>query len=872
MPRYSNAHGQVFRDLGDIARLAPHDVFAALESSPAGLSDDEIEERLDAHGPNTVAREGRRGLLKQIAVQLWTPLNIMLIGLAGASFALGDTHAAIIVAVMVMLSAGLSFLQEYRSDKAAEALRGMVSTNATVLRRQSAVSPASGKPSAVDIPIERLVPGDVVLLSAGDMIPADVRLVSAKDLYLNEAALTGESLPVTKTASPAVEAVANPLDLPDLCFMGTNVVSGVATGVVVVTGRRTSFGQVADKIAKKRPPTSFERGIDRFVWLMVRFMLAMAVAVLAINGFTKGDWFEALLFAVAVAVGLAPEMMPMIVTVNLAKGALAMSRKRAIVKRLNSIQNFGAMDILCTDKTGTLTQNRIFLKEHLDIEGNDSSTVLEFAYLNSYFQSGLKNLLDVAVLDHIELHRELSVESEFEKIDEIPFDFERRRMSVVLRKAGGNHLLICKGAVEEMFSVCSAYEIRDEHGALDPARFNAAREETMRLNAAGFRVIAVGYREVRVPPAYYSPVDERDLTLVGYIAFLDPPKDSAAAAIRALNRHGVRVKILTGDNDAVARKVCAEVGLPTQEILLGSEIDKMSPDALATAAEAVDLFAKLAPAQKAMVISALHRKDHVVGFLGDGINDGPALKAADVGISVDTAVDIAKESADIILLEKSLTVLDAGVIEGRRVFGNIIKYIRMSASSNFGNVFSIIGASIFLPFLPMAPVQVLALNLLYDFSQTAVPTDNVDDEYLQAPRQWEIGNVMRFMVVVGPVSSIFDYATFFTMLFVFGAWSDSSLFQTGWFVESLLTETLIVHVIRTARIPFLQSRASAALIATTVTIAGIGILLPFTKLGIILGFKPLPHLYWPFLVLFLSSYAVLAHLAKTYFFRRFGIS
>ncbi|HET7586726.1 MAG TPA: magnesium-translocating P-type ATPase [Gammaproteobacteria bacterium] len=864
---------QISSDLGRFARLEPAEVLTALGSGPGGLSEDDADKRLGIHGPNLIAREGKRSFLKQIAVQLWTPLNIMLLALAGASFALGDAHAAIVIAVMVTLGGGLSFLQEYRSNKAAEALRALVRTNATVVRHPLGLVPEpDNRPAAIDVPVERLVPGDLVLLSAGDMVPADLRLVSTKDLYLNEAALTGEALPVAKSASAATQTAASPLDLPDMCFMGTNVLSGVATGVVVFTGRETSFGQVAEKIVKKRLPTSFERGIDRFVWLMVRFMLAMAVTVLAINGLTKGDWFEALLFAVAVAVGLAPEMMPMIVTVNLAKGALAMSRKRAIVKRLNSIQNFGAMDILCTDKTGTLTQDRVILKEHLDLRGNDSGRVLEFAYLNSYFQSGLKNLLDVAVLKHIELHREMNVESEFEKIDEIPFDFERRRMSVVLKKMDGDHLLICKGAVEEMFSVCSAYEIGHEVGVLDAAQFRSAREETTRLNADGFRVIAVAYREVKTPPPAYSPVDERDLTLLGYIAFLDPPKDSAAAAIRALNRHGVRVKILTGDNDVVARKVCAEVGLLTQKVLLGSEIDAMPADALAAAVESVDLFAKLSPAQKATIIDALHKNDHVVGFLGDGINDGPALKTADVGISVDTAVDIAKESADIILLEKSLTVLDAGVVEGRRVFGNIIKYIRMSASSNFGNVFSIIGASIFLPFLPMAPIQVLALNLLYDFSQTAVPTDSVDDEYLQAPRRWEIGNVMRFMVMVGPVSSIFDYATFFTMLFLFGAWSDSSLFQTGWFVESLLTETLIVHVIRTARIPFLQSRASAALIATTVTIAGIGILLPFTELGIILGFKPLPHLYWPFLALFLSSYAVLAHLAKTYFFRRFGIS
>jgi Mg2+-importing ATPase len=861
-----------------IAQLAPNEVLTELASSPAGLSDAEVEERLALHGPNVVAHQGRGGIVRQLAIRLWTPLNVMLLSLAAASLALGDPRAAVVITAMVILSVGLSFLQEYRSNKAAEALRAMVRTKATVLRRQPTLarepggSPHHEHAGTVDIPIEHLVPGDLVTLSAGDMIPADLRLISAKDLFLNKAALTGEAMPAEKSATAATQTVQDLSDLPDICFMGTNVVSGAATGVVVLTGRSTCFGQVAEKVASQRPPTSFEQGVNRFVWLMIRFMIVMAPAVFLINGFTKGDWFEALLFAVAIAVGLTPEMLPMIVTVNLAKGALAMSRKRAIVKRLNSIQNFGAMDVLCTDKTGTLTQDRIILKRHLDLRGGDSDKVLEFAYLNSYFQSGLKNLLDVAVLEHAELRRELCVESAFEKVDEVPFDFERRRMSVVLKKADGTHLLICKGAVEEIFSVCTSYEIGTEQGPLDLAHFAVAKAETAQLNADGFRVIAVAYKEEPAPPHAYAPVDEKNLTLLGYIAFLDPPKDSAAAAIRALNRHGIRVKILTGDNEIITRKICTEVGLPTQKILLGSEIEAMSPEALAAAAESVDVFAKLSPGQKAAVIDALHRKDHVIGFLGDGINDGPALKASDVGISVDTAVDIAKESADIILLEKSLMVLDAGVIEGRKVFGNIIKYIRMGASSNFGNMFSVIGASIFLPFLPMAPIQVLANNLLYDLSQTAIPTDNMDGDYLEAPRRWEIGNIMKFMVLIGPISSIFDYATYFTMLFVFGAWSDRSLFQTGWFVESLLTQTLIIHVIRTAKIPFVESRASPELIATSLAIASIGVVIPFTELGAVLGFKPLPNLYWLVLVLTLSAYVGLTHLAKTYFFRRFGIS
>ncbi|HYM01650.1 MAG TPA: magnesium-translocating P-type ATPase, partial [Stellaceae bacterium] len=698
------------------------------------------------------------------------------------------------------------------------------------------------------------------------------RLIAAKDLYVNESALTGEALPAEKSASPAASDIKDPLDLPNLCFMGTNVVSGAATAVVVVTGGETVFGKVADTVAQQRPLTSFEKGVSRFVWLMIRFMAVMVPAVFLINGLTKGDWFEALLFAVAVAVGLTPEMLPMIVTMNLAKGSLAMSRKKVIVKRLNAIQNFGAMDVLCTDKTGTLTQDRIILKRHLDIRGEDCDKVLEYAYLNSYYQSGLKNLLDVAVLKHAELRQDLRVEHDFRKVDEVPFDFSRRRMSVVVEQRDGTHLLICKGAVEEMFAVSCDYEVEDRRAALDPGHFATAREETASLNADGFRVVSVAYKVLPTPKASYGVEDERDLTLLGYIAFLDPPKETAAAAIKALAANGVAIKILTGDNEIVTRKICGEVGLPAERILLGSEIESMTPDALDTAAESVTVFAKLTPTQKAAVIEALHRRGHVVGFLGDGINDGPALKAADVGVSVDTAVDIAKDSADIILLEKSLMVLGEGVVEGRKVFGNIVKYIKMGASSNFGNMFSVLGASIFLPFLPMTPIQVLANNLLYDFSQTTIPTDNVDEEYVRVPRHWDVGNIVKFMIFIGPMSSIFDYTTYFSMLYIFDAWNDPALFQTGWFVESLLTQTLIIHVIRTAKIPFIESRASTALIMTTLIIAAIGIALPFTPLGPALGFKHLPRLYWVVLALTLLSYVALTHVVKTWFIRRFGMS
>ena len=699
-----------------------------------------------------------------------------------------------------------------------------------------------------------------------------------------------------QTWREVVASVVDPFDLPNFCFMGGSVASGFGTGVIVHTGPKTYFGQLADQIAGRRELTSFDKGVNRFTWLMIRFMLVMLPSVFLINGLTKGNWLEALLFGVAVAVGLTPELLPMIVTVNLAKGAIAMSKKRVIVKRLNAIQNFGAMDVLCTGKTGTLTQDRIILKLHLDIRGEDSERVLEYAYLNSHYQSGLRNQLDVAVLQHVELGKNLHLRRQYKNIDEIPFDFVRRRLSVILsredsaaiverhriarmlrRLSGipspqeGAHVLICKGAVEEVFSACKRYELGNKLGTLDASHLAQAQAKTRALNEDGFRVVAVAYKEIANPKRSYSVDDETDLTLLGCIAFLDPPKESTGAAIAALHKSGVAVKILTGDNEIITRKICREVGLEVDRIALGPEIEQMDDAALADLASSVAVFAKVSPAQKARVIGALHSKGHVVGFLGDGINDSPALKAADVGVSVDAAVDIAKESADIILFEKSLMVLQEGVIEGRKVFGNIIKYIKMGASSNFGTMLSVLGASLFLPFLPMLPIQVLTNNMLYDFSQTAIPTDNVDEDYLAVPRKWDIGNIFKFMVFIGPISSIFDYATFFIMLDMFNCWTNPTLFQTGWFVESLLTQTLIIHIIRTAKIPFLQSRASPALIATSVIICAIGIALPFTPIGDALKFMPLPPLYWPIIASFLLSYAILTHLVKTWFVRRWGM-
>lgn len=852
--------------LGELACASAADALRRMESRSAGLTSSEAAARLLAVGPNEVAHEARLTIFGEIVSRSLNPLNVLLLSLAATSYLLGDKRAAIVIAIMVILSVTLGFIQEHRSTKAAESLRKMVQNKATV-RRQG----GSAAQEHTDIPISQIVPGDIVFLSAGDMLPADIRLITANDIFVNQSALTGEAIPLEKNAEPHDRQADSPFDLPNICFMGSAVVSGVATGVVVLTGSRTAFGRVADTIAEQRVLTSFDKGVSRFTWLMFGLIAVMVPLVLVINGLSKGNWFEALLFAVAVAVGLTPEMLPMIVTVNLAKGASTMSKKKVIVKRLNAIQNFGAMDVLCTDKTGTLTQDQIILKRHLDLRGEESERVLEYAYLNSFHQSGLKNLLDVAVLAHVELHERLKADEHFRKIDEIPFDFERRRMSVVLEKGGKTHLLICKGAVEEIFAICTKLAIGNKTIALDKKHFAHAKAMTDALNGDGFRVVAIAYKEVAKGQKVYKVADESKLTLLGFIAFLDPPKETAAAAIATLKERGVQVKILTGDNDIVSRKICHDVGLPVDHIVLGHEMDGLTPEALANLAETATVFAKVSPAQKAAVINALQRKDHVVGFMGDGINDGPALKAADVGISVDSGVDIAKESADIILLEKSLAVLGDGVIEGRKVFGNITKYIKMGASSAFGNMFSVIGASIFLPFLPMAPIQVLTNNLLYDFSQTTIPTDNVDEEYLVKPRRWDIGNIAKFVLMIGPISSVFDYVTFAMMLVLFAAWDKPELFQTGWFVESLLTQTLIIHIIRTAKIPFLQSQASAALIATSVSIAAIGIILPFTFIGAQLGFVPLPPGYWLPLLGIILTYAVLTHLMKSWFSRQFGL-
>jgi len=859
----AHANGiRVSRQLVESARLDPNAVLEQLNTTPAGLSAAEAEARLETYGPNTVARENRHSFFTRLWENVKNPLVILLSVLGVVSYLTGDLRAAIVIASMVLLGIVLRFVQESRADHAAEQLKAMVSTTASVLR--------DGR--KVELPLQQIVPGDVLTLSAGDMVPADVRLLSARDLFLNQAALTGESLPVEKSAACPSADGQNPLEQPCLCFLGSNVESGAGTGVVVTTGRNTYFGTLASSITGARQLTSFDKGVNQFTWLMISFMLVMVPLVFLFNGLSKGNWVEAFLFALAVAVGLTPEMLPMIVTVNLSKGALAMSKKKVIVKRLNAIQNFGAMDVLCTDKTGTITQGKIVLEKHLDVSGHENDEILYLGYLNSYYQTGLKNLMDVAVLEHVNLLKRAIVDDRYAKVDEIPFDFHRRRMSVVVEDDERQRMLITKGAVEEIFNICTHVEVKGEVLPRLP-EYDAKRKALVDgLNAQGFRVIAVAYKALPTCPgdSAYSVADEQGMVLKGFLAFLDPPKESASEALARLNQYNVGVKILTGDNDLVTTTICRQVGLGVDNVLLGPAIEEMDDAALQEAAERATVFAKLSPAHKERIIRALQKKGHVVGFMGDGINDAPALKAADVGISVDSAVDIAKESSDIVLLENSLLVLEEGVVEGRKVFGNIVKYIKMAASSNFGNMFSVLGASIFLPFVPMLPIQVLTNNLLYDFSQTTIPTDEVDAEWLKKPRKWAIGELRRFIVFIGPISSIFDYLTYFIMLYVFNSWANPALFHTGWFVESLFTQTLIIHVIRTNKLPFVQSRASRPLLLTSLVIVAVGAFLPFSPLAGALGFVPLPPLYWLFLLGMLVAYVFLTQGVKVWFVRRFG--
>ncbi len=845
------------------AAESPAHSLQRMHSGEGGLSADAALRLAARFGPNEVAHEQPLTPLQHLWLCYKNPFNVLLTALAAVSWLTDDIKATIVIGAMVVLSTLLRFVQEGRSNRSAQRLKALVSNTASVLRDGV----------CCELPMRELVPGDVLLLSAGDMMPADCRVLSAKDLFVSQAAMTGESLPVEKTAEPIAAGADSPLDLANLLFMGTSVISGAASALVLATGRHTWFGVIAGKVtAQEQAPTAFQAGINSVSWLLIRFAMVMAPLVFLVNGFTKGDWTEAFLFALSVAVGLTPEMLPMIVTSTLAKGAVILARRKVVVKRLDAIQSFGAMDVLCTDKTGTLTEDRIVLERHTDVFGAPCHEVLQFAYLNSYYQTGLKNLLDRAVLEHAEFQSELKLSSDYRKIDEIPFDFERRRMSVVVSERDDHHELICKGAVEEILAVCTHVRIAGAFVPLDAAMMARVLAHTSAFNAEGLRVVAVAVKEAPPAKTVYGIADEAALTLIGYIAFLDPPKASTKPALLALARHGVTVKVLTGDNHLVTEKICREVGLQVDGVVLGPQLDALDDAAVAELAVRHNVFAKLSPLHKERLVRALRARGHVVGFMGDGINDAAALRAADIGISVDTAVDIAKEAADIILLEKSLLVLEEGVLQGRRTFSNMLKYIRMTASSNFGNVFSVLIASVLLPFLPMLPLHLLVQNLLYDVSQIAIPFDNVDDELVQSPLQWNPASIGRFMLCFGPVSSLFDVATFGLMWFVFKANTPAgqTLFQSGWFVLGLVTQTLVVHLIRTPKLAFVQSMSSKPLLLATAAIVAIGVWLPMGPLAHYFKLTALPPAYFPWMLALTAGYAASITAIKRIYVRRCG--
>jgi Mg2+-importing ATPase len=863
------------------------------DNSLAGFSEDDVTEMRDEHGVNMITQRNEDSMLKRFIGAFINPFTIVLLTLAVVSLFTdvifepagdADYTAVIIILAMVSISGFLRFIQELRSNNAAKRLTEMVKTTVCVARKFKDTESGETSSEKKEIPMNEVVVGDVVYLAAGDMIPADVRIIEAKDLFISQSALTGESEPVEKFPHPVTDAGSNPLELNNLAFMGTNVISGSATALVITVGDDTILGSIAEQLQAKAPPTSFEIGVNSVSWVLIRFMLVMVPIVLLVNGFTKGDWLQAFLFALSVAVGLTPEMLPMIVSANLAKGAVSMSRKRVIVKNLNSIQNFGAMEVLCTDKTGTITQDRVILELHLDIDGNDSLDVLRRGFLNSHYQTGLKNLMDISIIEFARQAQLTDLWEDFKKVDEIPFDFIRRRMSVAVEDKTGQVELITKGAIEEMLAVSVNADYEGKIVPLGDELRGRIVNTCRGLNEKGMRVLGLARKTVNTG-VVLSVADESEMTFAGYLAFLDPPKDSATAAIRALNEFGVRVKVLTGDNDAVTVTVCKTVGLDAKHILLGSQIEEMSDETLAKEVEITDVFAKLSPRQKARIVSTLRNNGHTVGFMGDGINDAAAMKAADVGISVDTAVDIAKESANIILLEKDLMVLEEGVVEGRKTYANTIKYIKMTASSNFGNMFSVLAASAFLPFLPMMPIHILVLNLIYDISCIAIPWDNVDLDFLKKPRKWDATSISRFMLWIGPTSSVFDITTYILMFFYIcplvagGAWATlnpegqvlfMALFHTGWFVESLWSQTLVIHMIRTPKIPFLQSRASGQLaLLTTLGIAA-GTIIPYTWLGKQLDMTHLPTVYYLWLVGTIIAYMTLATIMKKLFVWKYG--
>ena len=883
------------------------DVLKKTDTVLGGLDAEGVEANRNKYGSNKVTREKKKPLLSRLMGAFINPFTAILLFLAvvsvitdmvfpyfslfGSSPEDFDCLTVVIIVTMVFISGTLRFVQESRSGNAAEKLLAMITTTCTVTRKGQ---------EKTEIPMDDLVCGDIVHLSAGDMVPADIRILDAKDLFISQSSLTGESEPIEKTAETVMEEAGSVTDYTNIAFMGSNVISGSATAVVICTGDNTLFGSMASAVAEDAVETSFTKGVNAVSWVLIRFMLVMVPLVFFINGITKGDWLEAFLFGISIAVGLTPEMLPMIVTTCLAKGAVSMSKKQTIVKNLNSIQNFGAIDILCTDKTGTLTQDKVVLEYHLNVNGEDDTRVLRHAYLNSYFQTGYKNLMDFAIIHRTEEEEaenpQLTDLSEtYTKVDEIPFDFNRRRLTTVVQDKKGKTQMVTKGAVEEMLSICAFAEIDGIVQELS----SDVREKILKtvdgLNDKGFRVLAIAQKSNPSPVGAFGVKDECDMVLLGYLAFLDPPKESTADAIKALKDHGVTTKILTGDNEKVTRTICRQVGLEVRNMLLGSDLERMNDSELSLLAETTDVFAKLTPEQKSRVVSVLRNNGHTVGFMGDGINDAAAMKSADIGISVDTAVDVAKESADIILLEKDLMVLEQGIIEGRKTYANMIKYIKMTASSNFGNMFSVLAASALLPFLPMTSVHLIFLNLIYDLSCTAIPWDNVDEEFIAVPRKWDASSVGNFMIWIGPTSSIFDFMTYIFMYFVFCPifvsggvlYNDlaahfsgaeliqmqnayAAMFQAGWFVESMWSQTLVIHMIRTPKIPFIQSHASAPL--TLLTCAGIIVLtvIPFTAFGQMLGFAALPGAYFAFLIPCILLYMVLATSLKKAYVRHYG--
>lgn len=890
-----------------IAMSSIKEVLSSLSTTLCGLDLDEVNQNRIKFGSNKVTHEKKKSFFKRLISAFINPFTAILLCLAIVStttdmifpyFSLFgsqpedfDCLTVVIIFTMVFISGMLRFVQEARSGNAAAKLLAMITTTCTVKRKNEDKS---------EIFMDDLVVGDIVYLSAGDMIPADVRIIEAKDLFISQASLTGESEPIEKTADTIKQEVATITDYNNIAFMGSNVISGSAMAVVVRTGDRTLFGTMASAVAKEPIETSFIKGVNAVSWVLIRFMLIMVPLVFFINGITKGDWLGAFLFGISIAVGLTPEMLPMIVTTCLAKGAVSMSKKQTIVKNLNSIQNFGAIDILCTDKTGTLTQDKVVLEYHLDVNGNEDTRVLRHAYLNSYFQTGYKNLMDLAIIQKTEEEEKAKpqltdLSKYYHKIDEIPFDFNRRRLTTVVQDKSGKTQMVTKGAVEEMLSICSFVE---NNGVVEPLTeelYQKILSTVAKLNDKGFRVLAIAQKSNPSPVEVFGVKDECEMVLMGYLAFLDPPKESTKGAIQALKNHGVTTKILTGDNDKVTRTICKQVGLKVRNMLLGSDIDNMNDKQLAKAAEYTDVFAKLTPDQKARIVTVLRENGHIVGFMGDGINDAAAMKSADIGISVDSAVDVAKESADVILLEKDLMVLEEGIIEGRKTYANMIKYIKMTASSNFGNMFSVLAASALLPFLPMMSVHLIFLNLIYDLSCTAIPWDNVDEEFIAIPRKWDASSIGSFMIWLGPTSSIFDFTTYIFMYFVFCPMFVSggilyndlanhfsgtqllemqttymAMFQAGWFIESMWSQTLVIHMIRTAKIPFIQSRASAPL--TLLTCTGIAILtiIPFTPLGTVLGFVALPASYFLYLIPCIILYMILATSLKKAYVRHFG--